>query len=79
LLQKAGQIDDLARQVWFDFHINGKPVKMENGHVMHYTADFTYTENGQQIVEDVKGMITPDYRMRRALMKAIYNVKIRET
>lgn len=79
LLQKAGQIEDLERQVRFNFHINGKPVMMNNGQCARYTADFTYTENGQQIVEDVKGMVTGDYALRRALMRAIFGVTIRET
>ena len=52
---------------------------MNNGQCARYTADFTYTENGQQIVEDVKGMVTGDYALRRALMRAIFGVTIRET
>jgi len=78
LLQKAGQIDDLERQVRFNFHINGKPVMMKNGQCARYTADFTYTENGKQIAEDVKGVVTEAYALRRAFMKAIFGVEIRE-
>lgn len=78
MMLRAGVIQDLKRQVRFEFHINGKPVKMRNGQCARYTADFTYTENGKQIAEDVKGVVTEAYALRRAFMKAIFGIEIRE-
>ncbi len=61
LLQRAGHITDLRLQVPFDLAING--VK-----VCKYIADFVYVEYGKEIVEDVKGMATDVYRIKRKLM-----------
>jgi len=78
LMLRAGEIKDLKRQVRFEFHINGKPVKMRNGQCARYTADFTYTENGKPVVEEVKGYKVRDYPLRYAFMKAIFDVTLRE-
>ena len=47
-----------------------------------YESDFEYTdENGLLVVEDVKGgnaTKTAVYRIKRKLMKAIYNIDVRE-
>ena len=43
-----------------------------------YKADFAYVENGVQVVEDVKGMRTKDYIIKRKLMLHKYGIKIRE-
>lgn len=76
LLQKAGRIRDLERQVVFDLKVNGNKV-------CKYIADFVYTEyeHGQwsPVVEDAKGWPTPVYKLKRKLMKAIYGIEIRES
>ena len=47
---------------------------------VHYTADFEYYENGLHIVEDVKGVRTRDYVLRRKLFKQKYpEIIFRET
>lgn len=43
-----------------------------------YVADFVYTEDGRQIVEDTKGVRTADYIIKRKLMLHKYGIKIRE-
>ena len=45
-----------------------------------YVADFVYTDNatGKEVVEDVKGMRTKDYIIKRKLMLYIHGIKIRE-
>lgn len=44
-----------------------------------YKADFAYINNkGQEVVEDVKGMKTPEYILKRKLMKYRYNIEIKE-
>lgn len=44
-----------------------------------YRADFVYVENGERVVEDVKGRITAMYRLKRAWLLAEYGIRIRET
>lgn len=48
-----------------------KPVK--------YVADFCYaTKDGAYVVEDTKGMRTPDYIIKRKLMLWVHKIKIKE-
>lgn len=72
LLERAGQIADLKRQVTFPLDVNGHAVT-------RYRADFTYVENGKTVVEDSKGFQTPEYKIKRALMKAVHGVEIVES
>jgi hypothetical protein len=41
------------------------PETVEGTRAHHYTADFRYIENGVCVIEDVKGMKTKDYILRR--------------
>ncbi len=75
ILQKMGLISELRTQVWFKLIVNGVKVCI-------YVADMTYTENGKEVVEDVKSAFTRKnsvYIIKRALMKACLNITIRET
>ena len=72
LLEQAGKISDLKLQPPFDLHVNG--VK-----VCFYKGDFSYVENGVRVIEDVKGVKTPMYRLKRKMMRAEYGIEIRET
>lgn len=89
LLQKAGQISELRRQVKFVLIptqravdtrgpkggvIKGKVLERE----VAYIADFVYTEDGKTVVEDTKGMKTKDYIIKRKLMRFVYGIGIRE-
>jgi len=71
-LVRAGEIKDLELQPRFNFALNG--VK-----ICFYKADFKYTENGETIINDVKGFKTPMYNLKKKLMKAFYNIDILET
>jgi hypothetical protein len=68
LLEKAGAITDLQRQVKFELipsqRINGKVVERPCG----YVADFVYMQNDEKVVEDTKGFRTKDYIIKRKLM-----------
>ncbi len=79
LLERAGAVTDLRRQVKFELlpaqRIDGKVVER----ACSYVADFVYTEDGQQVVEDTKGMRTQEYRLKRKLMLYIHGIRIRET
>lgn len=69
MLQNHGKIQDLKCQVKFELQpkfkneITGKTEK-----AITYIADFVYTENGKQVIEDVKGFKTPVYKLKRKLM-----------
>lgn len=43
-----------------------------------YIADFVYDQNGETIVEDAKGMRTPDYIIKRKLMLFVHGIQIKE-
>lgn len=74
LLQRAGMIQDLQRQVKFELI-----PKQEGERAVHYIADFVYTENGCKVVEDVKGMKTKEYRLKKKMMLYFHGIKIKET
>ena len=74
LLQQAGKISALQRQVKFELTVEGKLICL-------YYADFTYLENGQLVVEDVKSDITrkkESYILKRKLMIALHKIQIQE-
>lgn len=79
LLEKAGEIKNLSRQVKFVLipsqrDENGKVVERE----CSYKADFTYEEGIKTVVEDVKGYRTKEYIIKRKLMLYQYGIRIRE-
>ena len=43
-----------------------------------YYADFVYYKDGRRVVEDTKGVKTPDYIIKRKLMLWLHGIKIRE-
>lgn len=76
LMLAAGQIDDLIVWPQFWFVVNGIQVKHDNGRRLGYLADFGYTENGREIVEDVKptnkAADSRDWPIRKAVFKALF-------
>lgn len=73
LLVRSGDIHSLELQPRFPIVING--VK-----VCTYVADFGYADHtGSPVVEDVKGVKTPIYRLKAKLVKAVYGITILET
>ncbi len=65
-------ISDLKLQPKFEFPIAGIPLRSEKGRVLFYKADFWYKHKGEIFVEDVKGMVTPVWKLKWALVKHIY-------
>lgn len=74
--ERGGLISDLRRQVRFQIipplKINGKTAERE----AVYVADFVYVQRKiddptfrQTVIEDVKGFKTPEYVLKRKLMK----------
>ena len=78
LLERAGQISDLKRQVRYELI----PTQRIGGNVVEkscvYIADFVYTENGETVVEDTKGFRTKDYIIKRKLMLHVHGIRIKE-
>jgi hypothetical protein len=72
LLERAGKITDLWRQVSFPIDINGV-------HITTYRSDFTYWDGPRYIVEDAKGVKTEVYKLKKKLMAALYKITILET
>jgi hypothetical protein len=93
LLERAGKITDLRRQVEFElipaqyesyerFSKSGRKIadgiRVAERRVV-YVADFVYTdENGKQVVEDTKGVRTKDYIIKRKLMRYMWGIAIKE-
>ena len=88
LLEKAGAITDLKRQVKFallpvQYEMTkdpktGKAKKTCLERECSYIADFVYTENGEKVVEDTKGFKTKDYILKRKMMLYFHGIKIKE-
>ena len=71
-LQKAGAIKDLKCQVSF-------PIVVAGELVCRYVSDFTYLDGtGKMVVEDVKGMPTPIYKLKKKLMRAVLGIDVVE-
>lgn len=73
MLQAAGQIEHLHRQVPYSILVNGEKI-------CSYVADFYYVEreSGDRVVEDCKGFRTREYLLKKKLMQAVHSITIRE-
>lgn len=80
LLQRAGRITNLQRQVKFVLipkqTVNGRCVERECA----YYADFAYhdVDTDTDVVEDTKGVKTQEYIIKRKLMLWRHGIRIRE-
>ena len=90
-LENAGEISGLKRQVEFllipeqrEPDTIGKRGGVHKGKVIErkciYVADFVYMRNQphELVVEDVKGIRTHDYIIKRKLMNYIHGIRVRE-
>lgn len=73
LLERGGLITDLRLQVPFELI-----PKQPGERAVNYIADFVYTENGETVVEDAKGVRTQAYVLKRKLMLERHGIRIRE-
>lgn len=71
LLERTGEIQFLSREVTVRLEVNGV-------HVCDYRADHHYKENGIWIYEDVKGLLTKEYKIKKKLFRACFGFDIRE-
>ena len=95
LLERAGAISELRRQVKYilipaqreesseTFKKGSKKGLLKPGRVIEqecsYIADFVYFQDGKTVVEDAKGVRTPEYKIKRKLMLLNYGIRIKET
>ena len=73
-LERAGRVQNLELQPRFIITVNGQKI-------CTYVADFRYDKedaegNWEHIVEDAKGVETPEFKLKKKLMKAVYNIDI---
>jgi hypothetical protein len=81
-MQAQGLITELQIHPQYWFVIEGKQVKHQNGRRVGFKPDFDYydLQADTTVVEDVKGMRTPDYVLRSAIFRALYaDIDFRET
>lgn len=64
-LQAAGRINQLEQQPEFRVVIDGKLM-------CRYVADFAWSNGDCRVVEDVKGMVTPLFNLKKKLVEATH-------
>lgn len=77
LLERAGAIQGLTLQPVFVL-IPSVTVQGRKRPAIKYKADFQYIEGEKRVVEDVKGVRTPVYNLKRHLMKYVHGIDIKE-
>lgn len=79
LLERAGEISQLELQPVFKLAVGERPVRFTSGRQAKYIADFAYWDGEKRVVEDAKGMLTPEYKLKKAMVEAMFpSVKIEE-
>lgn len=72
VLARSGHIRELKRQVEY-------PIYLGETLVCKYVADFVYWENSVEVVEDFKGVVTDEFKLKAKLFCAFYGKPIRVT
>ena len=73
-LERGETVKDLELQVRYPLEVNGHKI-------CTYIADFRYKKLDKndvwhEIVEDAKGFETPEFKLKKKLMKAIHGIEI---
>ena len=79
ILERSNAITGLSRQVSFDLCPSVKFKGAARAKpALRYVADFVYTDcaTGKQVVEDVKGVLTDVFTIKRHLMLAVHGIDI---
>ena len=75
---RAGEITELRRQVAFELVPGVKFADAKRTKpAIRYVADFVYVEKGEEVIEDVKGVLTTEFKLKRHLMKALLGLEVR--
>ncbi len=79
-LEQQKVISNLQRQVKYVLLPSQKDSKTQKTieREITYLADFVYEKGSQTIVEDVKGLRTDVYKIKRKLMLYFHNIRIKE-
>lgn len=80
LLERTAEIAELVLQPSWRFRINGTDLRYVGSmRPVVYRADFSYrASDGRLHVVDAKGVRTPVYRLKRALMRACHGILVEE-
>lgn len=79
MLAKAREITDLRRQVPFELIPSLPRPSGGKERPTVYIADFVYVDaSGKRVVEDVKGAVTPEFRLKRKLMLWVHGIEVKE-
>ncbi len=80
MLEMAGAIKNLHLQPKIKIEIGGIKLMFDSGRQVTYIGDFQYYDNdlGKFIVEDTKGYRTRDYKLKKAMVRAM-GIEIVET
>ena len=80
ILQRAGYITDLERQVSIELLGRDDKILTPTGRPMRYVADFRYYDHKLKatVIEDAKGHPTDTYKMKEAILAAM-GIKVRES
>lgn len=78
-LEKIGQISELSLQPKFEL-LPSMVLDGKKHRAISYIADFKYVDHlGNSVIEDVKGMKTREYQLKRRLMKYMHGIEVKET
>lgn len=79
ILEKAGKITALQRQVTFKLLLNAADGGVQ--HIESFRADFVYFLIAERkwITEDCKGVRTRDYLRKKRLLRELYGIEIAES
>ena len=73
-MERGGLVTELELQVPYIIEVNDQKI-------CKYIADFRYklehaNNTIEDIVEDAKGVETPEFKLKKKLMKAVFNIEI---
>lgn len=81
-MEQDGEIKNLRLQVpvelvpSFEIVVDGKKRKRRP---ITYVADFVYYKGNEKVIEDVKGLRTPVYKIKKKLFEYKFKTTIKET
>lgn len=64
-MKASGEIKGWSRQVPFPLEVNGKLI-------CKFVVDFVVAEHEWDVIHEVKGWMTPEFRLKLKLFKALY-------
>ena len=75
----AGEIFELELQPKFSWRTTHEAEGRAKCHVYSYKADFRYIDSeGEEVIEDVKGFRTSEYRRKKRIVEYLFKIKIKE-